>query len=67
MTPIGREEMRRLVDHENAQVVEVLPAKQYESAHLPGAVSMPLEKMTRERVEELRRDDPVIVYCFDLQ
>lgn len=42
MQEIGRDEVRRLVSDEAGQLVEVLPAKEYEEEHLPGAVNLPL-------------------------
>ena len=61
---VSRDRVRQLVD-EGAQVVEVLEARQYRSAHLPGAVHIPAWQLTRERAGELDRDRPVVVYCFD--
>ena len=61
---VGREQVRRLVD-EGAQLVEVLEKRQYRVAHLPGAVHIPAWELTRERADELDRDRPVVVYCFD--
>ncbi len=62
---IGRDEVRRLVHHQ-AQLVEVLPAKEYQQEHLPGAVNIPLKSLTRVAAESrLNRDRPVIVYCND--
>ena len=60
----SRDQVRRLVD-DGAQLVEVLERRQYELAHLPGAVHIPAWEMTRERVAELDRARPVVVYCFD--
>ncbi len=62
-TTINRDELQKLIGR-SAQLVEVLPADDYEWAHLPGAVSLPLKKMD-DRVEELDRSRPVIVYCHD--
>ncbi len=62
-TGIGRDELRKLTD-EGAQLVEVLPADEYEWAHLPGAVSLPLKQLD-EGMEQLDRSRPVIVYCHD--
>ncbi len=59
-----RDQVRRLID-EDAQVVEVLERRQYELAHLPGAVHLPAWELTPERAEELDRERPVVVYCFD--
>jgi len=63
---IAREEVRDLLSR-SATVVEVLPAKEYEREHLPGAIHLPLKKLDREAVRRLRRDRPVIVYCYDYQ
>jgi rhodanese-related sulfurtransferase len=63
---VGRDEMRSLIA-EGAQLVEVLPAEEYDQEHLPGAVNIPLKGMTRESTASLRPDLPVIVYCYDNQ
>ena len=63
-TDIDRDEVRRLLD-QGAQVVEVLPAEEYEQEHLPGAMNIPLKELTRQAAARLRRDRPVIVYCND--
>ena len=60
----SRDDVRRLVD-EGAQLVEVLERRQFEAAHLPGAVHIPAWELTRERAEELDRSRPLVVYCFD--
>ncbi len=61
---VSRDQVRRLVE-EGAQVVEVLEARQYRLAHLPGAVHIPAWQLTRDRAGELDRDRPIVVYCFD--
>ena len=61
---VDRERVRQLVD-EGAQLVEVLEPRQYRLAHLAGAISIPAWELTRERAEELDRNRPVVVYCFD--
>ena len=63
-TSVDRDEVRRLLD-EGAQLVEVLEERQYRMAHLPGAVHVPAWELTRRRAEDLDRDRPVVVYCFD--
>jgi rhodanese-related sulfurtransferase len=68
MTSIGRDEVQRLVDEQQAIVAEVLPRPEYDWAHLPGAVHLPLKGWTIEQIEAgLDRDRPVIVYCNDYQ
>jgi rhodanese-related sulfurtransferase len=62
---VRRERVRQLID-EGAQVLEVLERRQYQLAHLPGAVHVPAWELTRERAgKELDRNRPVVVYCFD--
>ncbi len=61
---IFRDEVRRLLA-EGAQVVDVLPSKEYAESHLPGAINIPLKELDRETAGRLRRDGPVIVYCHD--
>jgi len=57
--------VRQLVDG-GAQVVEVLERRQFELAHLPGAIHIPAWELTPARAaEELDRTRPVVVYCFD--
>ncbi len=61
---IERERLRELVKA-GAQLVEVLPAAEYDEEHLPGATNIPLRKLDREAPERLDRARPVIVYCWD--
>ena len=49
---------------QGAQLVEVLPAKEYAEDHLPGAVSHPLRQLDNE-AGQIDRQRPVIVYCWD--
>jgi rhodanese-related sulfurtransferase len=41
---IERDEVRRLME-QSAQIVDVLPAREYAEDHLPGAVNLPLRKI----------------------
>ena len=63
-TSIGRDEVVDLVAH-GAQLVEVLPADEYEEEHLPGAIHLPLKSLTASAASVLDRTRPVIVYCWD--
>ena len=62
-TAIDRDELRKLTD-QGAQLVEVLPKDEYDWAHLPGAVNLPLKELDA-RTGQLDRSRPVIVYCHD--
>jgi rhodanese-related sulfurtransferase len=61
---IDRDEVRRLLA-QGAQLVEVLPAEEFEEDHLPGAISIPLRRIDAEAGVTLDRARPVVVYCWD--
>jgi rhodanese-related sulfurtransferase len=61
---IEADELTDLVNS-GAQLVEVLPAREYEEEHLPGALNIPLKSLDAESVAQLDRDKPIIVYCWD--
>lgn len=66
-TAIDRNELQRLLREVGAQLVEVLPEAEFEDEHLLGAINIPLKKLDGERVAQLDRRQPVIVYCYDSQ
>ena len=65
-TIINREEVQRLLT-EGTQLIEVLPVKDYEDEHLPGAINIPLATLDRQTTAMLLPHYPVIVYCYDSQ
>jgi rhodanese-related sulfurtransferase len=66
-TPIDRDDVQRLFREEHAQLVEVLPADEFEDEHLPGAINIPLKTLDAESTVSLDPQRPVIVYCHDYQ
>jgi rhodanese-related sulfurtransferase len=63
-TPIDLNQLDRLLGA-GAQLVEALPDEEYTEGHLPGAISLPLKKLTAETAAVLDRGRPVVVYCWD--
>ena len=61
---IGREQVRRLMG-KGAQIVDVLPAREYGEDHLPGAINLPLRKIEAEAGAVLDRTRAIVVYCAD--
>jgi rhodanese-related sulfurtransferase/CBS domain-containing protein len=61
---IDRHEVRQLLTT-GAQLVEVLPEKQYQRRHIAGAVNLPLAELGERARAELDPGRPVIVYCYD--
>jgi len=48
-----------------AQLVEVLPEREYREEHLPGAINLSLKSLSEDAVARLDRARPIIVYCWD--
>jgi rhodanese-related sulfurtransferase len=63
---INRDEVQRLVAN-GAQLVDALPSQEYNEAHLPEAISLPLKKLDRQSVRALDPTRPIITYCNDFQ
>jgi rhodanese-related sulfurtransferase len=61
---IGREQVRHLMDA-GAQIVDVLPAREYGEDHLPGAINLPLRKIETEASKALDVTRAIVVYCAD--
>jgi len=61
---VDRAMVQQMVE-DGAQLIEVLPAKEYAEDHLPGAVNHPLRQLDKD-VDAIDRNRPVIVYCNDL-
>jgi rhodanese-related sulfurtransferase len=64
---IDIDEVRRLMDDEAAQLVEVLSEPSFEALHLPGAINIPLSALDVDRTSTLDGSRPIIVYCYDHQ
>jgi len=63
--PVTRDQVHELV-HGGAQLAEVLPKAEYTEEHLPGAIHLPLKRLTAELAAAvLDRARPVVVYCWD--
>ncbi len=65
-TTIDRSRVREMLQA-GAQLVEVLPRREYDEEQLPGAISLPLRELGRPTTNRLDKNRPVIVYCYDYQ
>ncbi len=61
-TQIFRDEVQRLLRDEGAQLVDVLPAREFGEEHIPGAISIPLRDLDTRAAQLLDRSRPVVVY-----
>jgi rhodanese-related sulfurtransferase len=62
---IGYPELRALLADPATQLVEVLPAEEFDEHRLPGAINIPLKELTEARTADLDRTKAVVVYCWD--
>ncbi len=49
--------------NENAVILDVRDAKDYEQGHIENAINIPLDEL-ENRLGELNKNDDIIVYCF---
>jgi len=61
---VDRDRVRRLME-QGAQIVDVLPAREYGEDHLPGAINLPLRRIETDATRALDPSRPVVVYCAD--
>lgn len=59
---VDYEELVRRVAVGEAVVIDVRPEEEYAAGHVPGALSVSLERLT-DKVGELPRDTPILAYC----
>ena len=48
-----------------AQIVDALPLHEYETAHIRGAIHIPVGHILRDAPKLLDRTRPIVVYCRD--
>lgn len=58
---IDRATLLSLID-DGAVVLDVLPKREYESGHIPGAINIPLRELDAAAVAGFQRGIPVVVY-----
>lgn len=56
-------EAHRLVDEENARLIDVRTPEEYAGGHVPGAVNIPLDQLSSRMGEVGPKDAPVVLYC----
>jgi len=60
---IGWEEFRKLYDARSVDVIDVRGLVFFESGHIPGARSIPLEEIEKHAAELRRSKKPLVLYC----
>lgn len=63
---ITLEALKNKLDNDDQPViVEVLSPQEYGRAHIPGALNIPYQKITKEAKERFETDEEIVVYCSD--
>lgn len=62
LVPSDRDGLLRAARKGEVVVLDVRPAEEYLTAHLPFARSIPLNEL-RQRIKELPKDRPIVAYC----
>jgi ArsR family transcriptional regulator len=62
MQPVSRAELRKRIRDGLVTVLDVRPADEYASGHIPGAMNIPVSELKR-RLAELPRKQEVVAYC----
>ncbi len=62
MEPVNRDELLKRVVEGDVTVLDVRPVEEYRAGHIPGALSVPLERL-QEILVELPVDQEVVAYC----
>jgi rhodanese-related sulfurtransferase len=66
MRRILREELQELLAR-GATLLDVLPDAEWDEAHIPGAVHLPLRQIDAETTARFDRSRPIVAYCFDFE
>ncbi len=59
---VDREALLQRVQQKKAIVIDVRPANEYLTAHIAGALPIPLEQL-QQRLSELPRNKEIVAYC----
>jgi rhodanese-related sulfurtransferase/DNA-binding transcriptional ArsR family regulator len=62
LEPVDEAALRRRVKNGEVTLLDVRPPEEYEAAHIPGALSVPLPELAK-RISELPRRREVVAYC----
>lgn len=59
---VDSDELMRRVRSGDVTILDVRPASEYQAAHIPGAISLPVDELP-QRIRELPKGREVVAYC----
>lgn len=63
---LGPAELKQLMEEGKVDVIDVRSEADYEISHIPGAISMPYDKIN-DNIDKLSKEDTTVVYCYNQQ
>jgi len=62
LEPVPREELLNRVRADLVTVIDVRPAEEYQSGHVPGAVNVPIKEL-ENYLQKLDKHQEIVAYC----
>ena len=62
LEPVARDALVKRVRKGQVIVLDVRPVEEYRAAHIPGAISIPIQELKR-RLSELPKGQEIVAYC----
>lgn len=62
LQPVRRDELLQMVQSGEAVVIDVRPTSEFRAGHIEGAISMPLDTLSK-RLAELPKQGEIVAYC----
>lgn len=62
MQALSPEELEKRLERDDVLVLDVRPEEEYEAGHIPGARSIPVDRL-EEQLEDLPNDKDIVAYC----
>lgn len=63
---LGPVELKNFIDKGGIKIVDVRDKADYDTGHIPGAISIPKEELDKN-LDKLSKDEVSIVYCYNQQ
>lgn len=62
LNALSVEELSTYIENQDAELIDVRPKKEFETEHIPGAKSIPINEL-KEMLDSLPKDKSIIAYC----
>lgn len=63
---VGPVELKALMENGKVKIIDARDKSDYETSHIPGAISVPRAEI-QNRKDEFSKDETYVVYCYNQQ